>query len=344
MSTTTVCEEPVLRDIRKSLELLDLKTCVLSGLSQPRKEIPSLLLWDEQGLKNFNEWTKCPHYYPKSKEMEILETHRDRMAGALPDSSALVELGCGNVHKTSIILSALAKQGKEIQYYALDVSEAALRTSLRALQAEFEHFPNISISGLLGTYDDCVDWIANNTASLHTRSVTFLWVGNSVANLSKTEASDLMGHFRQACAVAGMHCHFLVSVDACAEENKLLKAYNPDGGLSSLFLRYGLLHVNELLQADLFNGVVWNCLLEYDWEENEILTFYSPESDVTLSSGAKSVTVHHGEKIFFFRSGKWNEEQMSSIAQRGGFQVSQVWRDAKQEYGKLSPKLNFQDG
>ena len=112
-----------------------------------------------------------------------------------------------------------------------------MRTSLQALQAEFKHFPDISISGLLGTYDDCVDWIANNTASLRTRSVTFLWVGNSVANLSKTEASDLMGQSRQACTIAGMHCHFLVSADACADESKLLKAYNPEGGLSSLFLR-----------------------------------------------------------------------------------------------------------
>lgn len=117
MSTTTVCEvtgpssalsldtrapkEPFLRDIRKSLELLDLKSCVISGLSQPRKTIPSLLLWDEQGLKNFNEWTNCPHYYPKSKELEILETHKDRMAGALPDRSALVELGCGCVRPGS---------------------------------------------------------------------------------------------------------------------------------------------------------------------------------------------------------------------------------------------------
>ncbi|RAH49190.1 uncharacterized protein BO95DRAFT_10754 [Aspergillus brunneoviolaceus CBS 621.78] len=360
MSTTTVCEvtgpssalsldtrapkEPFLRDIRKSLELLDLNSCVISGLSQSRKTIPSLLLWDEQGLKNFNEWTNCPHYYPKSKELEILETHKDRMAGALPDRSALVELGCGNLHKTAIILSALARQGKKVQYYAMDVSESALRSSLQALQAEFKHFPDISISGLLGTYDDCVDWIANNTASLHTRSVTFLWVGNSVANLSKTEASDLMGQFRQACAIAGMHCHFLVSADACADESKLLKAYNPEGGLSSLFLRYGLLHVNKLLRADLFKDVVWNCLLEYDREENEILTFYSPESDVTLLSGATSVTVHHGEKIFFFRSGKWNREQMSIIAQQGGFQVSQVWRDAKQEYGKLSPKVNLHGG
>ncbi|RAL16896.1 N-methyltransferase fsqC [Aspergillus homomorphus CBS 101889] len=325
---------PVIRDIRKSVELLDLRSCVLSGLSQPRKAIPSLLLWDEQGLENFNEWTRCPHYYPKSKEIEILETCNDKIAAAMPHKSSIVELGCGNLHKTSVILSALAKQKKEVHYYALDVSQSALLNNLQALQEEFKCFPKISISGLLGTYDDCVDWISNNDATLHALPVTFLWVGNSVANLSKSEASNLMAGFRQACSVARIDCRFLVSADACADEGKLTKAYNPESGSSRTFLRHGLNHVNRLFNTDLFDGATWNCTVEYDREENEVLAFYFPVIDVTFPiDDTGSVTVHQGEHIFFFRSGKWNQEQMGTVARQSGFQVSRVWRDLDEEYG-----------
>ncbi|RAL02613.1 uncharacterized protein BO80DRAFT_443414 [Aspergillus ibericus CBS 121593] len=324
-------EEPFLWDISNSPELLDLRTCILSGLSQTAKAIPSLLLWDEQGLRNFNEWADSPHYYLKSKEMEIFETWRDQMANALPHRSALVELGCGNLHKTSIILSALARQGKQVWYYALDVSKSALRQSLQFLHEEFMYCPNVRIAGLIGTYDDCVDWVAHNTSTLHGLPATFLWVGNSMPNLSKTEASDLMNNFRRACGVAGISCRFLVSADACADESRLLKAYDPEAGTSRTFLRHGLHRAKTLLGTDSFEEEVWNCTVEYDRKENEILAFYSPRVDVIL---AVDLTVHKGDKIFFFRSGKWNESQMETIAhQAGGFQVSHVWRDSNEEYG-----------
>ncbi|PYH48571.1 uncharacterized protein BP01DRAFT_389173 [Aspergillus saccharolyticus JOP 1030-1] len=326
-------KDPVLQDIRKSMELLDLKSGVLSGLLQSQKSVPSLLLWDEKGLKRFNEWTECPHYYPKSKESEILEANKHRMAEALPSKTVLIELGCGNLHKTLIILSALATQGKEVQYYAVDVSESALRTSLRALQAEMNCFPTIRISGLIGTYDDCVDWITNNPATAHAPSVTFLWVGNSVANLSKAEASNLMGSFRQACCTAGIQCRFLVSADACTDASKLIKAYNPRFGPSCSFLRHGIQHVNRLFGMSLFEDAIWDCTIEYDRQASEILAFYSPKVDVAWALDSGPVTVHQGEMIFFFRSGKWNEEQMGNIARQSGFQVSQVWKDSQEEYG-----------
>jgi uncharacterized SAM-dependent methyltransferase len=88
-------QTPFLHDIRKSSELLDLRSSILAGLSQSPKTLSSLLLWDEEGLKNFNAWTLSPEYYPKAKEMEILDRYKRNMADSLPNGSALVELGCG---------------------------------------------------------------------------------------------------------------------------------------------------------------------------------------------------------------------------------------------------------
>lgn len=86
---------PPLHDIRQSSELLDLKSCVISGLTSPQKSLPSLLLWDEQGLEKFDAWTQCPHYYPKQREVEIINRYRDEIAGTQPGELVLIELGCG---------------------------------------------------------------------------------------------------------------------------------------------------------------------------------------------------------------------------------------------------------
>lgn len=85
----------LLHDIRQSADLLDLRSGVIAGLAATPKRLPSLLLWDDQGLTNFEAWTKSPAYYPKSRELEILHNHCHDIARSLPDRFVLIELGCG---------------------------------------------------------------------------------------------------------------------------------------------------------------------------------------------------------------------------------------------------------
>lgn len=83
-----------LYSIRQS-GLLDLKECTINGLRDSPKSIPSLLLWDNQGLRNFDAWTNAPAYYPKRCEWEILTNYGHDIASQFPGSSVVIELGCG---------------------------------------------------------------------------------------------------------------------------------------------------------------------------------------------------------------------------------------------------------
>ncbi len=99
MSQTITLDAPSsetlqLLSIRQS-GLLDLKECIISGLQETPKSMPSLLLWDDQGLRNFDAWTKAPAYYPKRCEWEILNNYRHDIACQFPARSVLIELGCG---------------------------------------------------------------------------------------------------------------------------------------------------------------------------------------------------------------------------------------------------------
>lgn len=83
-------------DIRQDTsECVDLRREIIKGLwSQPRS-LPSLLLWDDNGQDLFDRFSQTPTYYPFHSEIEILDRSASEIAESLPESSALIELGCG---------------------------------------------------------------------------------------------------------------------------------------------------------------------------------------------------------------------------------------------------------
>ncbi|KAI3326431.1 histidine-specific methyltransferase, partial [Xylariaceae sp. AK1471] len=336
ISQSTVLDEASsptvqLHSIKKS-GLLDLRECIISGLQSTPKTMPSLLLWDDQGLRNFDAWTKVSAYYPMRCEWEILTNYRNEMACQLPAKSVILELGCGNLSKTACLLTGMEEERRHVFYYALDVSDEALYTNLGELKKKFATSHYVHISGLSGTYEDCAEWLANS-ASLPVSTVTFLWLGNSVANLTQGDASALMGQFHQACIKMGVDCNFLISADGCGVKDRILNAYDPINEPSRKFLFHGLHHANKLLGQEAFKEEEWDAIPEWNKEENELRYSYAPKRDIQLDLGELSIEVEKEEPVYYFMSGKWNESQIASIANKAGLSVGKVWRDAHDEYG-----------
>lgn len=59
------------------------------------KTLPTLLLYDEKGLRLFEDITYLDEYYLTNKEIWLLEQYADRLAARIPNGSLLVELGSG---------------------------------------------------------------------------------------------------------------------------------------------------------------------------------------------------------------------------------------------------------
>ncbi|CEJ60630.1 hypothetical protein PMG11_09199 [Penicillium brasilianum] len=324
----------VLQDIRTSYDSVDLKSCVIAGLTSEPKSMPDLLLWDEQGMRNFNSWIQHQDYYPRSSELEIIHKYQDEIAQSLPSTLVLVELGCGSLYKTKSILSALACANRTVHYYALDVSEGALSDSLEELQTEFADRPAIKISGLLGTYEDCVKWLTDGASpcGLPSSTVCFLWLGNSVTNLGLSDASALISKFRNVCIGLDLQCSFLLTADCCTSDERLMKAYEPINGPSHTFMHHGLKTANEVLGWNVFDEKIWRCTVERDLDQNELIFRYRPAVNVSLDIGSTVVHVQKNEGIQITRSGKWSEKQMGWIADRSGFRIEHIWRDLKRNY------------
>ena len=78
---------------------------------------------------------------------------------------------------------------KRVDYYALDVTSSEISRSLEALSSLVQKSSLIKCHGLLGSYDDLIPWLTRND-QLVGRKVTFLWLGNSIANLTRKLSSS----------------------------------------------------------------------------------------------------------------------------------------------------------
>lgn len=85
-------------DIRVDTAYSDLVADIKQGI-RPKdggeKKLPTLLLYDEQGLRLFEKITYLEQYYLTNAEIEVLEDEADRIAKCIPHNSVLVELGSG---------------------------------------------------------------------------------------------------------------------------------------------------------------------------------------------------------------------------------------------------------
>jgi len=227
----------------------------------------------------------------------------------------------------------MEKKHRHVLYYALDVSHDALYANLCDLHKQFAASPHVRIAGLCGTYSDCAEWLADSPP-LPVSTVTFLWLGNSVANMTQDDASSLMGRLRAACAKTSVDCNFLISADGCQMEHRIRRAYDPAHGPSKMFFFHGLHHANRLLGPVTFKEEEWAAIPEWNKEENELRYYYAPRRDVRLEIGDLSIAVKKDEMIHYFMSGKWSETQMGSIARSAGLRIDKSWKDVHHEYGE----------
>ena len=61
------------------------------------KVLPTMILYDEKGLKLFEEITYLEEYYLTNAEIEVLRNHAYKIADSIPSGSQMLELGSGYV-------------------------------------------------------------------------------------------------------------------------------------------------------------------------------------------------------------------------------------------------------
>ncbi|KAH6659743.1 histidine-specific methyltransferase [Truncatella angustata] len=234
----------------------------------------------------------------------------------------VVELGSGNLRKVQILLQALEDVGKDIDYYALDLSKKELERTL----AQVPQFRHVRCHGLLGTYDDGREWLKQPSISARPKCVMSL--GSSIGNFHRPEAAEFLRGFSDVLQPSDT---FLLGLDSCTNPSKVYHAYNDREGVTHQFLLDGLRHANEILGSDEFNLDDWKAIGEYvyDIDGGRHQAFYSPIRDVNIIG--EDIKAH--ERIKVEQSLKYSEDGMKKLWAEAGVVETERWMTDGDEYG-----------
>ena len=76
----------------------------LRPIDGEEKKMPTMLLYDEEGLQLFENITYLEEYYLTNAEIEVLEKYADTIVDYVPRGSQLVELGSGYVAASFVFI------------------------------------------------------------------------------------------------------------------------------------------------------------------------------------------------------------------------------------------------
>jgi len=298
---------------------MSIATDVLDGLSRVPKMLPPKLLYDAQGSALFEQITKLPEYYPTRTEAAILADNAGEICSRLGPDVSVSELGAGTATKTRILLRSLLQRQQSVDYFPLDVSDAALQLGKHELECELAA---VNVHPQLGDYED----LAFLGRQFPPRLV--LYIGSSIGNLEYEAAVSLL---RDVARHLSSGDQLLLGVDLVKESEVLTAAYNDSAGITAAFNKNLLVRINRELgghfEPDSFSHIsVWNqtsSRIEMHLESN-------CRQSVKVDALNAKLDFYQGERIHTENSYKYTIESLEELLQRGGFAVEQTWTDSRE--------------
>lgn len=328
-------------DIRAGGQLEDLAPQIRSGLRNAThngyRTLPSLLLWDEQGLKGFEEVTYAPQYYLTNTEIELLEKHSQAIAQSIEPGTILLELGSGCLRKINILLKAVDALGKEVDYFALDLDRNELARSLQDFGPS--NFKHVRCHGLFGTYDDGQAWLSKEENVQRPRCV--LSLGSTIGSFTRPEAGDFLSSWASTLQSNGdtrsNNGRIIIGLDGCKDGDRVFGAYNDRDGANKRFILNALNHANDVLGYEAFNEQDWDVQGEWDAEGGSHDQYLVPRKDIKF----EDVLLKQGEKIFMVHSTKFDAADQSELWNASNLREVHRYLNSDRWYGLhvLEPSL-----
>lgn len=289
---------------------------VLEGLSRTPKTLPPKLLYDAQGSALFEQITCLPEYYPTRTEAAILMTHADEICSRLGRNVSVGELGAGTATKTRILLRSLLRRQARVNYFPLDVSDAALQLAKDEVEKELEA---VNVHPHVGDFEDLTFLGRQAPPRL------VLYIGSSIGNLERGEAISLLQNIARHLSSGDQ---LLLGVDLVKNSNVMHAAYNDSAGITASFNKNLLLRINRELgghfEPDAFCHVsFWN---EAASRIELHLESIRPQS-VRVDALDTTLRFYQGERIHTENSYKYTVECLEELLHHGGFKVAHVWTD-----------------
>ncbi|KAI5305647.1 U3 snoRNP protein [Ascosphaera pollenicola] len=287
--------KPPIIDIRKPNHTITLKEQIVNGLSdEDNRSLPTMLFYNADGLKLFEEITTLEEYYLTQNEIDVFRDHSKMIVEQFPEGIQLIELGSGGLSKIRILLDEFERQKKRCHYFALDLDASELERSFNGI--DVEAYDYVRFSCLHGTYDDGLRWLKDPMNREGPMCV--MSIGSTLGNFSAAEACEFL---RMWAANLRPDDKMLIGLDSCDDEKKVYRAYNDSANVTREFYMNALTHANAILGSDVFHRNDWELSTRYNAKECSHEAYLVAKIDFRY----ENITVPRGARVFIEQSKKY---------------------------------------
>ncbi|MGB0427956.1 MAG: L-histidine N(alpha)-methyltransferase, partial [Flavobacteriales bacterium] len=234
----------------------------------------------------------------------------------------LIELGAGDGTKTIKILQQLLKEGYQVNYIPIDISQHALN-GLEAMLNE--NLPELNVSPMQGTYFDVLK-------TLKTKNIpkVILFLGSNLGNLLDNEARKFLSALSESINKGDK---VLLGLDTLKSKEIVLPAYNDKQGITRAFNLNLLDRINRELDAD-FDRQHFEHKPFYDEKEGIAKSYIQSKIDqnVKIQSLNKVFSFKKGENIHTEVSRKYNKTILEDILQSSQLNIETIHQDQKKYF------------
>ena len=288
---------------------------VRRGLAAPPRTLPPKWLYDDEGSALFEEITRLPEYYPFAAEHSILEAHADEIART-SGATTLIELGSGTSGKTTMLLDAFTATGQLTRFAPVDVSEATLRDAAARIA---ERYPGLVVEAVVGDFTLHLAHLPRGGR----RMVAFL--GGTIGNLYLEERRAFLGALADVLEPGDS---LLLGTDLVKSADRLIAAYNDEGGVTADFVLNALRVLNRELGADFdLDGFSYIPFWDAHMERMDLRLRSEMPQRVSIPGADLMLDLASGEEIRVEISTKFRVSKIAAELEAVGLGVTRVWTD-----------------
>lgn len=229
-----------------------------------------------------------------------------------------------------ILLDALERAEKEVDYFALDLSLPELERTFAELDTSSYQF--VRFNGFHGTYDDGLAWLSRPENKDKVNTVISL--GSSIGNFNRSDAAKFLLAFSRALEPSDL---VIIGLDATSDRDRIFLAYNDTKGVTEKFYRNGLDHANALFGYPAFKQEEWAVLGEYIEDENKHQASYVALENLNIDG----IAIQKDEKLTFEHAIKFVEAQSDLLWHEAGLVSKGLFTDSTGKHRKSNVHGNM---
>jgi len=292
---------------------------VQSGLFSNPKRLSCRYFYDAEGSLLFERICRLPEYYPTEAEKMALEEHSSEIAALYPAPPTVVELGSGSSYKTRVLLDSILSRHGSARYVPIDISPSILRQTARDLTARYS---GLRVTPLIGEYEDGLGRLEKEPGT----GRLFLWLGSSIGNLDRAEASRFLLRLRAGLTPTD---RLLIGIDLRKDPDVIEAAYNDSLGVTSLFNLNILSRINRELRGGFDTNTFRHQAIYEDAQGRVRMYLVSMrEQSVPIVDLGVEIPFRAGEAIHTEDSYKYSPAEINALATNADLVLSRHWLDS----------------